>query len=121
MFSEPVPAGDVLPFLAFIATLLIFVYVIKVISDNRVRRMAIEKGAVAENMQNLFARATSVPGLSAIKWGMLLIAVGIASIIGIIHERSFVPALFFLTGAALLSYYPIEKRLRERESQQHSQ
>ena len=91
-------------------------FVIKTIVDSRVRNKAIEKGIVDENLKNLFTHTAEhfLSGLNAIKWGMVLMGIGIAVIVGrffpyeYADEATFGLA-FMLAGLAFIMYYVIYK------------
>ena len=84
--------------------------VIRTISDNNLRRKLIDKGLLDENARLLFEKryADFVP--NSLKWGMVLIALGSAILIGQLVPRSFqaeitVSGMFILGGLALVAYY----------------
>jgi hypothetical protein len=56
--------------------------IVKVIVENRTRRMLIEKGMADEKVKFLFADVPEQRRLSSLKWGFVLIGLGIALIIG---------------------------------------
>ena len=51
-------------------------YVIKVLSDNRVRSMLIKQGEVNENVKYLFGERFGASVPTSLKWSMVLIAIG---------------------------------------------
>ena len=83
---------------------------------NKERLALIEKGADA----NLFK--TKGNRLSSLKWGMLLIGVGIGILFGNIletsagmdEEVSYFSMIFLFGGAALISYYVIAGKLEKK-------
>ena len=93
------------------------VMVIKTVSDNRLRQKLIERGQIDENAKSLFAKqpAEWLTGLNAVKWGMVLIGIGLAVIAGRIFdfqyqdEISWGLALIF-SGVAFLIYYSMYKK-----------
>jgi len=87
-----------------------FYMVIRTISDNGVRRKIIEKGMVDENVQHLFKSTHREFRPNSLKWGMVLIALGAAILVGQIAPYSFqeeitISAMFILSGLALVVYY----------------
>jgi len=91
--------------------------VIKIISENRLRQRLIEKGQVDENSKLLISKPASewLTGLNAVKWGMVLIGIGLAVIGGRFFdyqyqdEISWGLALIF-SGVAFLIYYSMYKK-----------
>lgn len=88
-------------------------FVIKILSDNQVRRSVIHKGEIDANLKVLFQHD---PGPSSLKWGIVLIFIGIAFIIS-----QFIPSyysdnivaglVFILAGVGLLVYYLFASKL----------
>jgi len=91
-------------------------FVIKVISDNRIRRRLIESGQVDEKVKYLYFRSerwTAEP-LSSVKWGMVLVAIGLALLLGQVFpyditEMMTIGFMFLFAGIAFLIYYFIQK------------
>ena len=91
------------------------VFLLKTLSDNRIKRIALEKERVNENIKDLFpAKANGSVG-SALKWGMVLIGIGLALLIGEIFaydisEGGVVGLTFLFAGGALLLYYKLDRK-----------
>ena len=61
----------------------IFVFlVVKAFLDYRTRQKLVDKGLVDENVKYLFAEKLDSQFLSSLKWGLVLIGIGIAVFIG---------------------------------------
>jgi len=91
-------------------------YVIKSISDNRVRHRLIEKGLLDKNINILYAERLEGSYLSALKWGLLMVGLGMALLITqlfpeYISEEFTVGGMFIFAGAAFLIYYFIARNL----------
>jgi hypothetical protein len=91
-------------------------FVIKVISDNRIRRRLIEGGQVDEKVKYLYFRPGNggADPLSSVKWGMVLVAIGLALLLGQlfpydITEMMTIGFMFLFAGLAFLIYYFIQK------------
>ena len=92
-------------------------FVVKTIADNRVRNKAIEKGILDEQLKGVFAQTAEqfLSGLNAIKWGMVLIGIGLAIVIGRFLPYSYTEegtlglALIF-SGLAFIIYYQLYKK-----------
>jgi hypothetical protein len=98
-----------------ISLFLVIGYIIRVISDNRVRHRLIEKGQVDDSIKNVFTENAEFKSLQSMKWGMVLIALGLALIIGQfmpygIREEISVAGMFLFAGIALLIYYSVARR-----------
>jgi len=98
-----------------------FAYVIKILSDNRVRNRLIEKGMVDEKVKFLYLDTFHKRNFSSLKWGMVLIALGLALFIGEIlpehnqEEMTFGLMLLF-AGIAFLIYYFLSKKIVAKTS-----
>lgn len=94
------------------------VAVIKIITDNMVRRKLAEKGMVSEEVKYLYADTLEFHRPGSLKWGMVLIAIGLAILIGQllpykIADELTISAMFIFAGLALILYYFIAGRLLE--------
>jgi len=113
--------------LIFFNVLIIFgaiVYVIKTLSDNRLRQKVADKGIDQDLMKTLFAKESEqfLSGINAIKWGMVLMGIGLAVVLGrllfphdIQSEATFGLAFIF-AGLAFIIYFMIYKS-KETDSQ----
>ncbi len=86
--------------------------IVKFISDNRTRRMLIEKGMVDEKVKYLYK--DSVQPLSSMKWGLVLIGIGLALLIGQvfrydISQEATVGLMFLFAGLGFVIYYFMAK------------
>ncbi|MBC8278310.1 MAG: hypothetical protein H8E46_08770 [FCB group bacterium] len=91
------------------------VYLLKTLSDNRIKRIALEKDQVNDNVKNLFQTKSNGGVNSAMKWGMVLIGIGLALLIGEffaydISEGGVVGLTFLFAGGALLLYYKLDRK-----------
>ncbi|HWR83067.1 MAG TPA: DUF6249 domain-containing protein [Candidatus Deferrimicrobium sp.] len=91
------------------------VAVVKIISDTMTRHRLIAKGIIDEKVQHLFARDAQMQWLSSLKWGMVLVGIGLALLIGQLAEEYFsdesiVGLIFIFAGVAFLIYYGIAKQ-----------
>ncbi len=87
---------------------------IKIILDYSMRKRLIEKGLVDSKVRYLFS-ATS-PAATSLKWGMVLMGIGIAVIIGRlvpyrVQDEITISSMFILAGLALVLYYFIAPKL----------
>jgi len=90
-------------------------YIVKLISDNRLRRKVLNSPASEEMAEALLKREWSEPRTrSALKWGLIFAALGagvlVVSVLAIGFESPLAYAILLLaTGGALLGYYLIER------------
>ena len=101
-------------FLIPISIFVVVGYVIKVLSDNRVRKSLIEKGVIDENVKYLYADKGPLQYLSSLKWGLVLIGIGLAFLFGQffpsrISEEMTVGGMFLFAGLGFLIYYFVAK------------
>jgi hypothetical protein len=100
------------------------VQLVKVVSENRIRTKLIEKGLVDEKIKLLFNPELLTDSASALKWGLVMIAVGVAFLFTFaIH--SWVPAdirgeitagaVFSMAGLAMIIYYVIARAKEKKD------
>ncbi len=105
------------PIAFLLSVAFILVGITKVFSDGRTRRRLIEAGASPELARAIVAAPKDDPGLySALRWGMLTGAVGLALIlIQFLPFRSEEPivlgVILVFAAAGLLGYYVSARRL----------
>lgn len=104
------------------------VAIVKIITDTRTKRMLIERGLVDDRVRQLLEAQNELSTLSNIKWGIVLVSIGVAILIsrmldGRWWENEGLAALIFIFGgAAFLAYYVMaNNRLKEIERRQHNQ
>jgi hypothetical protein len=115
-------AWEAVPLIAFFG---VIAYVVKIILDNATRRKLIDKGMVDENVKYLYLDKQKSPILSALKWGMVAIGVGIAIFIGQMvqpdmREEVTIGCMFIFGGLALVIYYAIANKMLEKHKQDNS-
>jgi len=115
-------AWEMLPLIVFFG---VGAYVVKIFLDNATRRRLIEKGMVDENVKYLYLDKPSSQTLSALKWGMVAIGIGIAIFIGQmvqydLREEVTIGCMFIFGGLALVIYYPIANRMLQKHKQENS-
>jgi hypothetical protein len=100
-------------------------YIVKIVLDNATRRRLIDKGMVDENVKYLYLDKQKSPILSALKWGMVAIGIGIAIFIGQMvepemQEEVTIGCMFIFGGLALVIYYAVANRMLEKHKQENS-
>ncbi|MCB2201740.1 hypothetical protein KQH51_02975 [bacterium] len=104
-----------------------FAYIIKILADARTRNKLIEKGLVDKNVQHLFAPDKELQTLSSLKWGMVLVGIGLAWLLRElfpydISGEGAVGLMFIFGGAAFLIYYPLASSyLRRMDARQRAE
>jgi hypothetical protein len=102
--------------------MIIIAIIIKILSDNRIRRMLIEKGMLSENIQYLFSNPFEKQTPSSLKWGMVLVAIGLAVLIGQFAPMKYgeevtFSMMFILAGLALIIFYVVASRAVKQKQQ----
>jgi hypothetical protein len=105
-----------IPITMFIA----FVAIVKIISDNRVKKMLIERGKVDENIKFLYQTPYWSTPLSSLKWGFVLVGIGLAFLLGqlfpySVSDEAVIGLMFLFAGVGFLLYYFMAKD-RSQES-----
>jgi hypothetical protein len=115
---------DLFPAAVAIALFIMIFGIIKVTVENRTRQKAIEKGMGDENLRFLFARLPSEQRLSSLKWGLVLVGLGLALLLrelfpNLISDNAGVGLMFLFSGIAFLVYsFLAEKYLEQIEGEQ---
>ena len=90
------------------------VAVIKIISDNRIKKMLIERGKVDENIKFLYQNKSLSDPLSSVKWGLVLIGFGVALLLAqlfpyTVTDEAMIGLMFLFAGFGFLVYYFMAK------------
>ncbi|MCJ7578285.1 MAG: hypothetical protein MUO91_07525 [candidate division Zixibacteria bacterium] len=110
--------------LPLIAMFLVVPVVIKLLSENKTRRKLIEKGLVDENIKYLFPDKPKDYVSSSLKWGMVLIAMGLAVFAGQMAPRNLmeevtIGCMLILGGLALVLYYIIANKKLNKSKEEN--
>jgi hypothetical protein len=110
--------------LPLIVMLLMVPVVIKLLSENKTRLKLIEKGLVDENIKYLFPDKPKDYVGSSLKWGMVLIAVGLAVFAGQMVPRDLVEevtigCMLVFGGLALVIYYVIASKKLNKSKEEN--
>lgn len=90
------------------------VLVFKIIADYKTKKNLINKGLVDEKIKFLYNHSNRP--LSDIKWGMVLVGIGLAIFahqILQVSEESMLGLMFIFAGSAFLIYYAMSKKNNE--------
>lgn len=105
--------NDILIPAVFCVTL---IAIVKIVSDNKIRRRLIEKDLINENVKYLYPHFQEYMLPSSLKWGIVLTGIGVAFLIGLLMPRSVADeitaaSIFILAGLGLLLYYFLARRM----------
>jgi hypothetical protein len=99
------------------------VFIVKIISDNRLRRFLAQQGQINDNLKYLYADRLEARVPSSLKWGMVLVALGLAILIGRTafndDEVLMMSLMFIFGGVALIAYYIFATRLIKKQQNEH--
>lgn len=106
--------SELIPVILGSVLLISIAYVIKVLSENRTRRELLQTSATSEVAQKLFLENRPPDYETALKWGMLVFAVGLAfAVIGVSDlgpgDAMSYALLLLFGGGSLIVYYRIKK------------
>lgn len=97
--------------------------IIKIISDNSLRRKLIEKGMVDENIKYLFMKRYTFHPMSNLKWGFVLIGIGLPMLLSQMLPRTLSDTgifglMFIFAGIGFVAYYLIAKNTIETKNEE---
>jgi hypothetical protein len=98
-------------------------FVVKTTLEYRMRRQLIEKGLVDDKARAMFAGPITTE--TSIKWGMVMIGVGLAILLGemfpySVSDEITVSLIFLFSGIGLIVFYLISPWLAKRQKDQMS-
>lgn len=101
------------------------VAIVKIISDSNFRKQLIEKGLAEDDVRQLYVATSTSQSMSSLKWGMVLVGMGAALLIGqffphYVNDQVTFGLMFLFAGIGFLIYYPIAARL-SKENDQNNQ
>lgn len=102
-------------------------WIIKLLVDARTRNKLIDKGIVDEKVKNIFGGNPELQMLSSLKWGMVLVGIGLAALLSQLFPYSIdaeiaFGLMFIFAGVAFLAYYPIaDRKLRALQDKRDTQ
>ncbi len=103
----------------------VIAYVVKLLSDNKIRRLAIEKGMVNEEIKNLYTDRFEGKIPASLKCGFVLIGIGLSVFIGQIvpsdmTEEITVGGMFLFADLGLIIYYFVANRIFKKAKEEEA-
>lgn len=101
------------------------VAIVKIIADANFRRRLVEKGLADDAVRQLYVATSTSQSMSSLKWGMVLVGMGAALLIGqffphYVNDQVTFGLMFLFAGIGFLIYYPIAASL-SKENDQNNQ
>ena len=92
------------------------VAIAKIIADSMFRNRLTEKGLADEGVRKMYGTTAKMQSMSSLKWGMVMVGLGVALLIGqlfprYIDDQITFGLMFLFAGLGFLIYYPIAARL----------
>jgi len=100
-------------FIVPIAFFVLVGWIIKVISDNKIRRKALENGNLNETIKHLWEKSYAHKPLQNIKYAIIFCGIGVISLVAhifVLHETVVIGLICIVIAIALVAYYILEKR-----------
>jgi hypothetical protein len=100
-------------FLVPITFFTMIVWIIKIVSDNKIRRRAIESGNVKETLKQLWDTCYAKKPLQNIKWAIIFGGIGIVILLGYLFclsEAAVIGTSLLIVSFALIVYYFLERK-----------
>ena len=90
--------------------------VIKIATEASFRRKLLDKGLNDESLRVLYANTTRLQSASSLKWGMVLVGMGAALLIGqlfphYVDQEVTIGLMFLFAGIGFLVYYPVAAKM----------
>jgi amino acid permease len=102
-----------LGFLVPVAFFAMIVWIVKIISDNKIRKRALENGNLNQSMKYLWEKSYANKPLQNIKWAIIFAGVGVVILFAHIFclaEAVTIGLTAIIVAVALLVYYKMEKK-----------
>ena len=100
-------------FLVPVAFFLLIGWIVKTISDNKVRKQALSNGNLKESMKYLWEKSYANRPLQNIKWAIILVGLGLVILVAHIFALAEAVAIgmaAIVIAVALIVYYKMEKQ-----------
>ena len=102
--------GNLADAVAPVAVFFGLAWIVRIITDYLTRKRLIDKGVMDEKVKYLYQESSRHRALSNLKWGIVLIGIGLAAIISYwwpdtFHEEGTIGLMFLFAGVGFLTYY----------------
>ena len=100
-------------FLVPVALFFLIGYMVKTISDNKVRKRALENGNLNQSIKYLWEKSYANKPLQNIKWSIIFIGIGVVILIAhvfILPEAVAIGISSIIVGLAYIIYHLLEKK-----------
>ena len=104
--------GELVPITFFI----VFAVIVKIVSDNGIKKRLIAQGKLDENVKYLYADRLNAGVPASLKWGMVLTAVGAALLIAPEFDELTLGLMLVMGGVALIVYYFVGSALLKKKN-----
>ncbi|RMH79518.1 MAG: hypothetical protein D6681_19105 [Calditrichaeota bacterium] len=106
--------------IAFFATI---AFIIKTVSENRTRRLWVQMAKLDKEVPPLYPPAPQSSPLESVKWGMVLIGIGLAFLLGQLFPEQLgdggtIGLAFLFSGIGFLLYYRLAKATSQKNGQE---
>jgi uncharacterized membrane protein YbaN (DUF454 family) len=96
--------------------------IVKITSDDKTKRLLIEKGLVNEQLKYLYGSSANGQVPSSLKWGMVLTAIGLAIFVGQLapygdRKEITMGGMFLFGGLAFIAHYFIAAKMAQKSGQ----
>jgi hypothetical protein len=96
------------------------VWIIKIVCDYKTRNRLIDKGLVDEKVKFLYRGGEQNRSLANLKWGIVLIGIGVAALVSYWFPRSFseegtIGLMFLFAGFGFLTHYFVAASREKKE------
>ncbi len=106
----------------FLITVAVFgglAVICKIFAEAIIRSKLINKGIVDEKVKHLFTKDAQLQRLSSLKWGLVLVAIGLALFFGRMFDEyitgeSVFGLMLIFAGVAFLIYYGVARKYLNR-------
>ncbi len=102
-----------------IAWVIVLGFIVKTFAEYRLQKLIIDRKMVDENLVHLFRKPAPLNGLSSVKWGMVMIGIGLGFLAKQFWPREFYDEglaglILLLGGIGFILYYFIAKRVQDK-------
>ncbi len=113
------PWSDLFEMIPVLVIFPVIYYIVKATLEHSTRKKLIEKGIVNEDIRHLYANTETVSLPSSLKWGIVLVLVGITTVIlkavGDVSAEVAIGVILIAAGAGLIFFYALATSKANKE------